>query len=418
MRAVTKTPEIKVPEEKSAKVEREAPYTLKKLDRVAEIASFFGFLPIKTPDIIKDDVKKAEVFRNDVKRIQEEDYILPLPEEKIALLRTYLEHNMSALPHPLMLYYRKPFGKLGEKKKSAIYQCGLDIIGTENSVAEALVIKTLCSILTEQGFESLFIDINTSGDKDSIVRFERELGSFIRKNINEIPGDLRPVFKKDPFELLHTTDERCINLKEQAPKPMGFLSDLSIQHFKEVLEYLETLNIPYRINESLIGDKTYCSQTIFEIRGTVRDRKNALPMLLASGCRHNYFSKKIGFRKDIPIMSATICVKKTPEPVYKIIVKKIPRPRFYFIQLGFRARLKSLTIIDNLRKARIPVCHSLSINNFVNQLTSAENMHLSHLIILGQKEALENTIVIRHMETRVQDTINLSDLSHYLQKLK
>ena len=117
-------------------------------------------------------------------------------------------------------------------------------------------------------------------------------------------------------------------------------------------------------------------------------------------------------------MSATICFKKVPENLYKITIKKIVRPKFYFIQLGFRARLKSLIIIDTLRKARIPVYHSLTKDKFVNQLNTAENMKLSHLIIMGQKEALEDTVVIRHVETRAQDTVNLCDLSQYLQKLK
>ncbi len=410
-------PGAKIPEKK-VKVPKTAPYALRELDKIADIASFFGFLPIKTPEITKDDISKAALFRNgDLKRKQDEDYILPQPEEKIAILRTYLEHNMQALPHPLMLYYKKPLARLGEKKKSNTYQCGLDIIGTANSVAEALVIKTLYAILTEQGFDSMYIEINTSGDKDSIARFEREIGAYIRKNTTNIPDDLKTLFKKDALELLRCTDERCAEIREHAPKPMGFLSEPSIQHFKEVLEYLEALNIPYKINENLIGDKTYCSQTIFEIRGNSakKDQEN---ILLASGCRHNYFSKKIGFKKDIPIMSATICFKKVPENLYKITIKKIIRPKFYFIQLGFRARLKSLTIIDTLRKARIPVYHSLTKDKFVNQLNTAENLKLSHLIIMGQKEAIEDTVVIRHMDTRVQDTINLSDLSHYLQKLK
>jgi histidyl-tRNA synthetase len=411
MIAKPKTPE------KKEKVQSTSAFALRELDKIADTASFFGFLPIRTPEITKEDISKASVFKNgDLKRKQDEDYILPQPEEKVALLRTYLEQNMTALPHPLMLYYKKPFLRQGEKKKSNAFQCGLDIIGTTNSVAEALIIKTICSILNEQGFDSIYVEINTSGDKDSMARFDREINTFIRKNFDEIPSELRPIFKKDPLELLRTTDERCIELKERAPKPMGYLSEISIQHFKEVLEYLETLNIPYKINENLIGDKTYCSQTIFEIRGNgKKDQEN---ILLASGCRHNYFSKKIGFKKDIPIMSATICFKKIPENLYKITIKKITRPKFYFIQLGFRARLKSLIIIDTLRKAKIPVYHSLTKDKFVNQLNTAENLKLSHLIIMGQKEALEDTVVIRHMETRAQDTVSLCDLSHYLQKLK
>lgn len=408
-----------------------APYALKELDKVAEIASFFGFLPIKTPELSKDDRSKANLFRADNEKVtaaakaaqavshtEIEDHIHSTPEEKIALLRNYLEHNMSMLPHPLMLYYKKPLAGVVEKKKTH-FQCGLDIIGTANSVAEALTIKTLYAILSEQGFHDMYVEINTMGDKDSIVRFERELSSFIKKNTADIPTELRAVVKRDPCDLLRSHDARIAELKERAPKPMSYLSEASIQHFKEVLEYLEALNIPYRIDEYMVGDRTYCSQTIFKIRGLAKGQKDGDPMLLAGGARHNYISKKIGFKKDIPIMSATISYKKVSEPVvYKITIKKIAQPKFYFIQLGFRARLKSLHIIDTLRKAHIPVYHSLTKDKLINQLSSAESLRLSHLIIMGQKEALDNTVVIRNMETRAQDTVSCSELSSYLQKLQ
>ncbi len=400
--------------------QKQAPYLLKELDRVADIASFFGFTPIKTPDITKEDVSKASSFKSGSARTlnEEQEGLTATPEEKIALLRTYLENDMASLPHPLMLYYRKPFGGLSARKRSTLFQCGLDIIGTANSVAEALVIKTLCAILTEQGFGDLSIDINTLGDKDSAARFDRELASYIRKHVGEMSPELRAAVKKDPLELLRWIDERDARVCEHAPKPMGFLSEPSIQHFKEVLEYLETLNIPYRINDRLISDRSYCSHTIFEIRGTGGPRKEQESVLLATGCRHNYISKKVGFKKDIPMMSGTICFKKTPDMVLKITVRKIQRPKFYFIQLGFKARLKSLIIIDTLRKARIPVYHALTKEKLVNQLATAEHVKPSHLIIMGQKEALDDTVVIRHIDTRAQDIVSLAELSRYLQRLK
>mgnify|MGYP000128172212 CR=1 FL=1 len=371
-----------------------APYAARDVDTIAQITSFFGFIPIKTPRITQEDIEKVVSLRGsgEKKEDQEQD-LHTQPEEKAALLRIYLEHNMVALPHPLMLYYKKPCsGLLSERKKSSTYQCGLDIIGTTNSVAEALTIKTLYAILSEQGFEHMFLEINTLGDKESVAHFERELCSYVKKNINNVPLQFRTEIKKNPFELFRNTHEECKEIREHAPKPMNFLSEQSIEHFKEVLEYLETLNIPYNINEYLIGDKNYCSQTIFKIKGSHNIKKDEI-VQLASGCRHNHFSKKIGFKKDIPIMSAMISFKKPQEKSYKITIRRVERPQFYFIQLGFRARLKSLHIIDTLRKAGIPVYHSLTKDKFLNQLTTAENLKLSHLIIVGQKEALDLSLI-------------------------
>jgi superfamily II DNA or RNA helicase len=58
-------------------------------------------------------------------------------------------------------------------------------------------------------------------------------------------------FKKDPFLVLYCQNEKCCLLKDEAPKPIGCLSDESRLHFKEVLEYWESLDIPYKINNCL-----------------------------------------------------------------------------------------------------------------------------------------------------------------------
>jgi histidyl-tRNA synthetase len=390
-------------------------YILKDLDSVAHTAQFFGFTPIKSPDISKDDIKKADSLLPKGVEPTEDDEFFRL-EEKIALLRSYVENNIVAEPGPHMLYYRKPMPG-ASKKRSNMFECGIDILGTANSVAEALSIKTLLSILSELKFDALVVEINTIGDKESIARFEREISSFVRKNWTDIPSDLKPVFKKTPLSLITCIDDRVADLISRAPKPMGYLSEASITHFKEVLEYLETMGILYRINEHLVGEPQFCSQTIFRILGNGGPKKEQQDIVLAHGCRLSNIAKKTGFKRDVPIMSASISFKKAPEVIKKVLVRINNSPRFYFIQLGFRARLKSIEIIDTLRKARIPVRHALMKDKFLNQISASETVGPSHLIIMGQKEAIDNTVVIRNVETRAQDTVTIGDLCTYLQKI-
>ena len=38
------------------------------------------------------------------------------------------------------------------------------------------------------------------------------------------------------------------------------------------------------------------------------------------------------------------------------------KPKIYFIQIGFEAKLKSLSVIEVLRKAHIPIIQSLSVD--------------------------------------------------------
>ena len=138
---------------------------------------------------------------------------------------------------------------------------------------------------------------------------------------------------------------------------------------------------------------------------------------MAYGYRYNHLAKKVGGKRDVPCIGATIVVRKHPASAKKIQIGKIKKPRFYLVQLGNTAKLKALNVIETLRKNKIPVYHSLTKDKIVGQLSGAEYMHASHVLIIGQKEAIENTVVVRDILTREQNTVPVSELAEFLKKL-
>ena len=390
----------------------EPSYVLKDLDKAAEVALFYGFRAIKSPCIIKEDIEKT-AFLNDEKKMPEyRPEIFPRGEEKASVIRTYLDWNVLEAKHPVMLYYRRPLGGASERRPINEHHSALEIIGSASSVCEAIAIKTASAILSDHGYKDLIVDINSIGDKDSITRLELELSSYIRKHINFVPAELRTSFRKNPFDAISCEDKGWASSKERMPQAMSCLSESSINNFKEVLEYLESLEIPYRLVHNLVPNRQYCSHTFFQIRDNVDEN-----FVFAVGTRHNHLTRKLGFKRDVPIMSVNLRFKK-PAVMPKLFFKNRPQPKFYFIQLGLKAKLKSLTVIEMLRQAQIPLHHSLTRDQFVDQLSGAENTGVPFIIIMGQKEALENTVVVRHMATRVQETVPLGDLVRHLSKIK
>ena len=88
------------------------------------------------------------------------------------------------------------------------------------------------------------------------------------------------------------------------------------------------------------------------------------------------------------------------------------------MQLGPEAKLKSLTIIEELRKNKIPVCHSLTRDKASGQLSAADNMRMPYVLIMGKKEAHDGTIAVRENTTRSQKVIPLENLPKELIRLK
>lgn len=384
-------------------------------DKSEEVALYYGFQPIESLEVTKDDREKAKmVLEGTVKGKNPECTLSVCPEEKIAVLRHYADKNMHTLPQPVMIYYKGDPMASGKQRPGKEKHIGLEIIGTAKSIAEAILIKTAVEILKEEGYTDLYVTVNSVGDRDSITKFTRHLTAYYRKNINDLPAHCRQLMKRDIFELLDCKNEKCRLIKEDAPKSLSFLSEQSRQHFKEVLEYLEMLEIPYQMNNYLVGNKTFCTQTLFEIRSSSAGGEEGQP--LAIGVRYNNLAKRIGWKRDTPGIGVRVAYKKTLKE--SAGDKKMQKPKIYFVQLGFEAKLKSLRVIEMLRQAKIPMYQSLSRDKLISQLSLAENMKIPYTILMGQKEALEDSVIVREMTNRSQETVFIKDLPVYLKKIK
>jgi histidyl-tRNA synthetase len=71
-----------------------------------------------------------------------------------------------------------------------------------------------------------------------------------------------------------------------------------------------------------------------------------------------------------------------------------------------------------LRKARIPMAQSLSKDSLGIQLGMAERLEVPYVLIYGQKEALENVVIVRNMKSHSQETVDIDEVVEYIKKLK
>lgn len=395
----------------------------KNLDKSGEIAIYYGFTPRESLEIKKSDFDNSKgLLDSDFIEENPEDTASRLPlhvEEKVAILRTYNEEEMYNQSQPIMLYFKGPFkGSLVKKNASFPRFCDLEIVGSNKSIAEAILIKTALTVLKEEGYENVCVDINSIGDKESIAKFSRDLTNYYKKHLNDMHTECRQLLKKDPFELLGCRNDKCVRINESAPKSMSFLSESSRRHFKEILEYLENLDIPYRINNNLIGNRKYCTETVFELINLDYDKKDKdKSKTLAIGVRYDGLAKRIGLKKEVPGTGISLLIKSKPRSELKKEVKKTKRPCVYFIQLGFEAKLQSLKIIETLRQAKIPVHQSLSKDKLLAQITSAEKMKVPFTILVGKKEAMDGTAIVRDMTTRSQEIVDVDNLVTYMRKV-
>ncbi len=88
------------------------------------------------------------------------------------------------------------------------------------------------------------------------------------------------------------------------------------------------------------------------------------------------------------------------------------------MQLGFESKLLSLSLIENLRQAKIPLCLSLAKDRLGAQVSAVEKSHLPYSLIMGKKEAIEKSVIVRNVATHAQDIVLLEDLPKYMKKVE
>lgn len=397
------TKATKAPKKAQKQAKKVVKTTCGTMDPAYNVACYYGTHVAPKVHFDKDDLALIKSIK-----LLEGDDAFACAEDKVAILKSYHHESVQHLSQPVLLWNESTYG-CRKTKKRIIH---LDILGTPKSIAEATLIQASVAILEEEGFKDLMIDINSIGNKDITGRFQREITNYYKKNINAVSPTCRHILKKDALAAHTCAVEEGDEIAAAAPQAISFLNDEARTHFQEVLEFLETLHLDYKINNALVGHRGYSGDTIFTISAS--DGKGG-SVIVAAGSRYNTLSKKFGNKKEIPAVGITLylpTLEKSSRPP-----KPLKKSSFFFIQIGFEAKLRSLEVIEILRKAKIPLYQSLSRDKLSAQLTIAEHEKFPYVIIMGQKEAMDNTLLVRDMNTRSQDTVPISKLPEYLKNI-
>lgn len=409
-------------------------------EKAQEIAVYYGFKPLETPALEKEEVfvrsigEGTDVIDKEIYNFKTKggERVALRPEYTASVMRSYIENGMMNMPQPIMLYSCGPTWRHDNPQKGRLRefrQFNLEILGTEKSMADALVIRTLMTILKEYGFKDLIIDINSMGDKDDRATFVKELTSYYKKHISKMCKDCQQRIITSPLRMLDCKNEECQKFKELAPASINYLSTESKKHFREVLQYLEEMGIDYRINNSLVRGLNYYTHTVFEVikieketdeNGNEIEDGKEKEITITGGGRYNYLARELGSKKDIAGVGAGLGLDRIMmfKECKNLEPKIMKKPKVYFLQLGFEAKLKSLTIMEILRENKIPVYQTLSKESLSAQLANADKIGTPYCIIFGQKEAMDGTVIVRDMKTHSQDIVTIDKLSEYLKKLK
>lgn len=290
---------------------------------------------------------------------------------------------------------------------------GMHVVGANESLGEIVLLKTMFSIMQEWGMRVSAVRVNALGDKDSKARFERELGGYLRRHLSELCDTCQKATTATPFDIYTCEQEQCRGLLLEGPRTLNFLSEKSRAHFREVLEYIESIGLPYEVDDLLVGDERE-PRVVFSLDLTDEDAT----VVAGVGGRFDEHIRKVLNRKDGAMVSGSLFFRKKGVTKQNTVIPQKQQPKIYFVQLGARAKLQGLTVIDMLRAAQVPVAQSFDSHSLAPQLQCAREQGVKHLLIMGQREALDGTVIVRSMQNSSQQIVPLTTLPRFLKTLK
>jgi histidyl-tRNA synthetase len=87
------------------------------------------------------------------------------------------------------------------------------------------------------------------------------------------------------------------------------------------------------------------------------------------------------------------------------------------VQLGEKAKKKSFKLFNDLTEAGIPVAESFGRGSIKSQLRVASRLKMKIVLIIGQKESLDGTVIVRDMESGMQEIVDRAKIIKIIKKM-
>ncbi len=345
------------------------------------------------------------------------DKIALRPENTAPVVRAYLEHGMLSWPQPVKLYYLGSFFRHDRPQAGRyrqFWQFGFEVLGDGHPVIDAMLIYHAASIYRQFNIP-VNVHVNSIGDKACRPGYVKLLTDYFRSRKNSLCEDCKRRLTKNPLRILDCKVPDCRTVSQDAPQTVDHLCEQCRDHFIRTLEYLGELEVPYTLSPRIVRGLDYYTRTVFELFEEGAEDAPA-QSTLGGGGRYDDLANELGNRQ-VPAAGFAAGVERLVVKMREHqFAPKVSAPDLFIGQLGEPARKKCLKLYDTFRSLNMTIVESFSKDGLKSQLESANRYGVKFALIVGQKEIMDDTILIRDMESGIQEVIDFKKVIPEIQK--
>ncbi len=387
------------------------PYWSLIMHQLRGIAQLYGFQPVETA-ILEEQKVYADYYKNQPQILDRIIYtqsggkslgvrsaVLP------SVLRHYVQSKINTEEQPLSKWlYIGNVAEIDERQAIHFsYQFGLEVLGVFNHLTEAQVISAMWDLTQRLGLgEDVSLEINTSGDVAVQTAYANVLKDFLKGKEFELCESCNEHLRGRILNVLRCNEVGCQLLTAEAPAIVDFLAPDERKRFTDTLEALDELGLPYQLNQLYVGPEGSSGTSL-----VIKYKKGNETVVIGEASHHELLLKNItgkampafGFSGSLSALSRALELSEV-EATHSI------SSEVFLVPLGELASKRSLRLFRDLIAVDVKVYDHFGTIGVKNQLKHAEECKAPIALIMGQKEAMDDMVILRDVKSGMQEVFS------------
>lgn len=389
------------------------------LHRLMVFSKTYGFHTVELP--LLEDVQLYQNFYKGDKRAGSlvtfpigSKQAAVRPELLPSVLRAYAQGKVyDKVPLSKWMTYGQVVGlDVKTQKLVSDTHFGFEVFGTFNHLTEAQAIGVVWEYLKSFGLTEISLEINSIGNSECQVAFQETLHGYFNGKKYQLCDDCSEHLSGRVLNILRCENLDCQAIASEAPTILDFLDEVSHKHFTNILEALDELSVPYQLSPTLVGTEGHSKTNV-----AIKYKSKGASITLGEGGYHESLMESVGgknlccfgFYGSLQNIRKVLDLTKTEvQPEYTDEVFLVP--------LGELAAKKSLKLFRDLTSQKISVYDHFGTVGVKNQLKQAETFKAPVALIIGQKEALDDMVILRDVKSGMQEIISYDKIVEEVKK--
>ena len=374
-----------------------------------------GFAPISTPTIERTELftrttgDATDLAQKEMYSFEDRggDSLTLRSEGTAPVVRAYVQNGLHNLPQPVKLYYitsifrydRPQAGRYREH-----HQIGAEALGDPSPAVDAEIIDLLRSTYEALGIDDLRLDLNSLGDPDTRGTYRQALVDYFTPRSDRLDHESRERLSTNPLRILDSKHPAVAELCEGAPRSLDFLGTPAREHFAELLNLLNALEIPYTVNHRLVRGLDYYNRTVFEFVPPDAGSQSTV----GGGGRYDYLAELIG-AGHVPGVGFGSGIERVLLNMERggSTSASPPATDVYIAPLADEAVAEAMRLARQLRLAGISVESGFRAASPRSQLRRASRARVRAAMLIGARELERGVVALKPMNGAAQTEVPL-----------